>query len=285
MTYSYRSNIRLGEVVLNVSDLSGQINFYNKVIGLAILHQSGDEALLGLRDSQQVLVRLIKTDLPVKAYYGLFHMAILVPDRSALGAALKHILLSGTNLTGGADHGYSEAIYLDDLEGNGIEIYCDKPVEEWDVREDGRIIGVTEELDATGILASSQDLDDYYLSEETVIGHVHLSVRDALAASKRYQKIFDLDDKLTIPSASWIASGNYHHHLAFNHWAGPKLLKREKNRPGLNYFSIVVQNSILFKASLKKAILHSMPILEQSDTYYFMEDEDGLRIKVILEND
>ncbi len=195
-------------------------------------------------------------------------------------------LFSGcTNLTGGADHGYSEAIYLDDLEGNGIEIYCDKPVEEWDVREDGRIIGVTEELDATGILASSQDLDDYYLSEETVIGHVHLSVRDALAASKRYQKIFDLDDKLTIPSASWIASGNYHHHLAFNHWAGPKLLKREKNRPGLNYFSIVVQNSILFKASLKKAILHSMPILEQSDTYYFMEDEDGLRIKVILEND
>ncbi len=285
MTYSYRSNIRLGEVVLNVSDLSGQINFYNKVIGLAILHQSGDEALLGLRDSQQVLVRLIKTDLPVKAYYGLFHMAILVPDHSALGAALKHILLSGTNLTGGADHGYSEAIYLDDLEGNGIEIYCDKPVEEWDVREDGRIIGVTEELDATGILASSQDLDDYYLSEETVIGHVHLSVRDALAASKRYQKIFDLDDKLTIPSASWIASGNYHHHLAFNHWAGPKLLKREKNRPGLNYFSIVVQNSILFKASLKKAILHSMPILEQSDTYYFIEDEDGLRIKVILEND
>ena len=71
-----------------------------------------------MRDSQQVLVRLIKTDLPVKAYYGLFHMAILVPDRSALGAALKHILLSGTNLTGGADHGYSEAIYLDDLEGN-----------------------------------------------------------------------------------------------------------------------------------------------------------------------
>ena len=285
MRYPYQSEISLGEVTLNVHDVVSQAAFYSNYIGFSILSQTDSEVELGLKESKQVLIRLLKTDLPAEKNYGLFHIAILVPSRPALGATLKHLLLSGVNLTGGADHGYSEAIYMDDPEGNGIEIYCDKPVEEWDVREDGRIIGVTEELDATGILASSQDLDDYYLSEETVIGHVHLSVRDALAASKRYQKIFDLDDKLTIPSASWIASGNYHHHLAFNHWAGPKLLKREKNRPGLNYFSIVVQNSILFKASLKKAILHSMPILEQSDTYYFIEDEDGLRIKVILEND
>ena len=106
-----------------------------------------------------------------------------------------------------------------------------------------------------------------------------------MASSKRYQKIFNLGDKMTIPSASWIASGNYHHHLAFNHWAGPNLAKREKYRPGLNYFTVAFNNPIPFKASLKKAMLHSMPILEQSDTYYFIEDEDGLRIKVILEND
>lgn len=282
MSYPYQSEISLGEVTLNVHDVVSQAAFYSNYIGFSILSQTDSEAELGLKDSKQVLIRLLKTDLPAKDSYGLFHIAILVPSRPALGSALKHLLLSGVNLTGGADHGYSEAIYLDDPEGNGIEIYCDKPVEEWDIREDGRIIGVTEELDANGLLASSQDLDAYYLDKETVIGHIHLSVRDAKASSKRYQRIFDLGDKMTIPSASWVASGNYHHHLAFNQWAGPNLAKREKNRPGLNSFSIIFQNPIPFKASLKKAELNQMLILEQSDTYYLMEDEDGLRIKVFL---
>ena len=282
MSYSYQSEISLGEVTLNVHDVVSQAAFYSNYIGFSILSQTDSEAELGLKDSKQVLIRLLKTDLPAKDNYGLFHIAILVPSRPALGAALKHLLLSGVNLTGGADHGYSEAIYLDDPEGNGIEIYCDKPVEEWDIREDGRIIGVTEELDANGLLASNQESDAYYLDKETVIGHVHLSVRDAKDSSKRYQRIFNLGDKMTIPSASWIASGNYHHHLAFNQWAGPNLAKREKGRPGLNSFSIIFQNPIPFKASLKKAELNQMLILEQSDTYYLMEDEDGLRIKVIL---
>ena len=282
MSYSYQSEISLGEVTLNVHDVVSQAAFYSKYIGFSILSQTDSEAELGLKESKQVLIRLLKTDLPAEKNYGLFHIAILVPSRPALGAALKHLLLSGVNLTGGADHGYSEAIYLDDPEGNGIEIYCDKPVEEWDIREDGRIIGVTEELDANGLLASNQESDAYYLDKETVIGHVHLSVRDAKDSSKRYQRIFNLGDKMTIPSASWIASGNYHHHLAFNQWAGPNLAKREKGRPGLNSFSIIFQNPIPFKASLKKAELNQMLILEQSDTYYLMEDEDGLRIKVIL---
>ena len=282
MRYPYQSEISLGEVTLNVHDVVSQAAFYSKYIGFSILSQTDSEAELGLKESKQVLIRLLKTDLPAEKNYGLFHIAILVPSRPALGAALKHLLLSGVNLTGGADHGYSEAIYLDDPEGNGIEIYCDKPVEEWDIREDGRIIGVTEELDANGLLASNQESDAYYLDKETVIGHVHLSVRDAKDSSKRYQRIFNLGDKMTIPSASWIASGNYHHHLAFNQWAGPNLAKREKGRPGLNSFSIIFQNPIPFKASLKKAELNQMLILEQSDTYYLMEDEDGLRIKVIL---
>ena len=144
MSYPYQSEISLGEVTLNVHDVVSQAAFYSNYIGFSILSQTDSEAELGLKDSKQVLIRLLKTDLPAKDNYGLFHIAILVPSRPALGAALKHLLLSGVNLTGGADHGYSEAIYLDDPEGNGIEIYCDKPVEEWDIREDGRIIGVTE---------------------------------------------------------------------------------------------------------------------------------------------
>ena len=146
MRYPYQSEISLGEVTLNVHDVVSQAAFYSKYIGFSILSQTDSEAELGLKESKQVLIRLLKTDLPAEKNYGLFHIAILVPSRPALGAALKHLLLSGVNLTGGADHGYSEAIYLDDPEGNGIEIYCDKPVEEWDIRNDDRIIGETEEI-------------------------------------------------------------------------------------------------------------------------------------------
>ena len=283
MTYRYQSAIRLGEVVLNVHDLEKQTIFYRDFIGFKVLNQTSDQVHLGISGSDEVLMRLVKTDLPAQDNYGLYHTAILVSDRPSLGAELKHLLTNGVPLTGGADHGYSEAIYLDDIEGNGIEIYRDKPVSEWDIREDGRIIGVTEEMDADGVLAESLVQENFALSEGAIVGHVHLSVKNALATSKLYQRVFDLGDKMTIPSASWIASGNYHHQLAFNQWAGPNLAKRGENLPGLNYLTIFVSDEIFFKASLKKAELYGLTILEKSENSFLMEDSDGIRTKVTLE--
>lgn len=282
MTYTYHSDIRLGEVVLNVHDLEGQTDFYTRLIGFAVLYQTENEVQLGISGSSAVLLRLVKTDLPVENNYGLYHTAILVPDRASLGASLRHLLQSGVPLTGGADHGYSEAIYLDDLEGNGIEIYRDKPMTQWDIRPDGRIIGVTEEMDANAILAASPSASEFRLQAGTTIGHVHLSVKNALASSRLYQKIFNLDDKMTVPSASWIASGDYHHHLAFNQWAGPNLQKRAANQPGLNHLTIEFQDDILFQASLKKARLSGVAVIEENKHDYLMEDSDGIQIRSIL---
>ena len=132
----------------------------------------------------------------------------------------KHLLNLKIPLVGGADHGYSEAIYLEDLEGNGIELYRDKPEAEWDVREDGRIIGVTEELSAQAIYELGKELDPFVIAEGTRMGHVHLSVKNSREASSFYQESLGLEDKFTIPHASWIASGDYHHHLAVNEWGG-----------------------------------------------------------------
>ena len=97
MSYSYQSEISLGEVTLNVHDVVSQAAFYSNYIGFSILSQTDSEAELGLKESKQVLIRLLKTDLPAEKNYGLFHIAILVPSRPALGAALKHLLLSGVN--------------------------------------------------------------------------------------------------------------------------------------------------------------------------------------------
>lgn len=155
-------------------------------------------------------------------HYDLYHLAILLPSREDLANLFKHIAELQIQLVGGADHGYSEAIYLEDLEGNGIEIYRDKPVEDWDIREDGRIVGVTEALSAQEIYEMGRKVEPFEIASTTRMGHIHLSVRDSQVASQFYQKVLGLEDKFSVPSASWIASGDYHHHLAVNEWGGKK---------------------------------------------------------------
>ena len=214
MVYEYNSQIYLAEVALNVKDLESQTAFYHQLLGLEILNQSENKVLLGA--GGKPLVRLIKTDdiSNPKQSYGLYHMALLLPTREDLANVFKHLLDLKIPLVGGADHGYSEAIYLEDLEGNGIELYRDKPVTVWDIREDGRIIGVTEELYAQDIYQLGKEIEPFAIASGTSMGHVHLSVKNSREASVFYQESLGLEDKFTIPHASWIASGAYHHHLA-----------------------------------------------------------------------
>ena len=134
MTYDYNSKIYLAEAVLNVNDLARQTAFYTQVIGLEILSQTATEVVLVA--GNKPLVHLIETNREeeVKSSYGLYHMAILLPSREDLADVFKHIAELDYPFVGAADHGYSEALYLEDLEGNGIELYRDKPVAEWDIR-------------------------------------------------------------------------------------------------------------------------------------------------------
>lgn len=124
--------------------------------------------------------------------------------------------------------------------------------------------------------------EHFLLATGTRIGHVHLSVKNALASSLLDQKVFDLGDKMTIPSASWIASGNYHHHLAFNQWSGPYLKKHQEGTPGLGFLTIHIETPLLFSATLKKARLHGLAVLQEDSSSFTTEDEEGIRVKVIL---
>ena len=241
MIYAYNSKIYLAEAVLNVKDLARQTAFYTQILGLEILSQTEEEVLLGA--GGKTLVHLIQTDRTesVKASYGLYHMAILLPSREDLADVFKHMAELNVPFVGAADHGYSEALYLEDPEGNGIELYRDKPVAEWDIREDGRIIGVTEELSAQEIYEMGRKVEPFRIESDTRMGHIHLSVSDSQVASAFYQKVLELSDKFTVPSASWIASGDYHHHLAVNEWSGKHLAKREEQLPGLAYYIVHVE--------------------------------------------
>ena len=285
MVYEYNSRIHLAEVALNVRDLSGQTAFYHQLLGLEILNQSRNQVLLGA--GGKPLVKLIQTENTgnPKQSYGLYHMALLLPSREDLANVFKHLLDLKIPLVGGADHGYSEAIYLEDLEGNGIELYRDKPVAEWDIREDGRIIGVTEELSAQDIYQLGKEIEPFAIASGTRMGHVHLSVKNSLESSSFYQESLGLEDKFTIPHASWIASGAYHHHLAVNEWGGKNLVRRKQGMVGLAYYVVEVEN----KEFLVNLFTQAQDIQGQlqwiSSSEFSVTDKDGIvtHVRVGLE--
>ena len=155
----------------------------------------------------------------------------------------------------------------------------------WDIREDGRIIGVTEELSAQDIYQLGKEIEPFAIASGTRMGHVHLSVKNSLESSSFYQESLGLEDKFTIPHASWIASGDYHHHLAVNEWGGKNLAPREQGMPGLAYYVVEVEN----KEFLVNLFTQAQDIQGQlqwiSSSEFSVTDKDGIvtHVRVGLE--
>ena len=280
----YNSQIQLNEVALNVNHLLQETEFYTKGLGLQILSQSDNEVLLGVGTT--TLVRLIQTNIDkgVKESYGLYHLAIHLPTREALGNFLRHAVHTSLPLIGASDHGYSEAIYLEDFEGNGIEVYHDKPVSVWDIREDGRIIGVTEEMAGQEIYELGHDTIPYQMPEGTRMGHVHLSAKNSKESMEYLTTLLPVEDKFSVPSGSWIASGDYHHHLAVNQWGGPHLDVRVKNIPGLAYYTVETNDASVFKEILQKATVLATTVEKRGEKEVDITDNHGITVRVTLNN-
>ncbi|HFI0395215.1 TPA: VOC family protein [Streptococcus suis] len=279
----YNSQFELGHVALNVRDLELQSLFYQQVLGLQVLSQSPNQIDLGV--GKTTLVRLIQTEQKgeVSHSYGLYHLAIVLPSREDLGTIFRHFIDNKIPLQGASDHGYSEAIYLADTEGNGIEVYRDLPQDAWDVRADGQIVGKSEPMDAETIYALGKKADAaYQMPAGSRMGHVHLSVRESAASSKFYQEVLAVRDNFTVPSASWLASGDYHHHLAVNEWGGKNLKTRQEGMPGLAYYTLLYSNPEAFEATLNRAIAANLTLQRLDNSAAFV-DVDGIKTKLILE--
>ena len=259
----YNSDIIMGRVVLNVNDLNKQLNFYTGTLGMTIISRDEKSADLGTEDGKALLT-LNKVESSWIRSYGLYHVAYLVPTKEDLANILRHFVVSKTILDGAADHGYSNAIYLQDAENNGIEVYYDLDESTWDKREDGKIVGVTEPLDGDGLLAISSELSPYKLPIGTTVGHVHLSVQNAKVSSEFYQNILNFSDKFSVPTGSWLAHGDYHHHLAVNNWAGSSLNLRKEGTPGLAYFDILVESVETYNKLVENIIENNVRVIEQT---------------------
>lgn len=278
----YQSEFELVLVAINVKNMELQTLFYQQVLGLEVLDQSGEQVDLGVGD--KVLVRLIQTDdeTTVANSYGLCHLAIVLPSREDLGQIFKHFIDNKVPLVGASDHGYSEAIYLEDTEGNGIEIYRDLPVSEWDIREDGRIVGITEPMDAEAVYLLGQVSEEtYHMPVGSRMGHVHLAGKNSRSTASFLEQLLHVQVKFSVPTGYWLASGDYHHHLAVNEWGGKFLQVRESGMRGLAYFVVEYQDAFAYKEALKRAQEMGLA-LQLGQQEASVRDENGIQIVMKL---
>ena len=238
----------MGPVRLTVADLNRARDFYRDAIGLTQLEPSEGSVRMGTADpSEPPVVELVgDPDSPPRprGSSGLFHLAILVPTRPDLARTLQRVAEARWRLTGASDHLVSEALYTSDPEGNGIELYRDRPRDEWPVR-DGVLQMDTLPLDLDGVLGELRPEDgDAPMPAGTRIGHVHLNVGDLTAAEAFYSGALGFDVTVRgYPGALFVSAGGYHHHLGLNTWAGEGAPPPPPGSRGLREFEIVLPST------------------------------------------
>jgi catechol 2,3-dioxygenase len=232
----------VGTVHLTVSDLERSIGWYGTVVGLQPLERFDERASLGARGRELLVLVEQRGAAPSRGHTGLYHFALLVPERRALARWLAHAARDRVPLQGLSDHFVSEAIYLTDLDGHGIEIYADRPRELWEGQVGGRL--TTLPLDVDGLLA---ELDDPArepfdsLPAGTVMGHVHLKVAAIPDTVVFYRDVlgFGLQAQLG-DQAAFLSAGGYHHHLGANTWESAGASPPPPGTAGLRLATIVL---------------------------------------------
>ncbi|MFC7018902.1 MULTISPECIES: VOC family protein [Haloarcula] len=250
----------VGRVALTVADLDGVATFYETVVGLVVHDRTDARVVLG--DGTTPLLELVAApDRPERGRdeAGLFHVAVRVPTRAALGAALERVE-AGARLDGASDHHVSEALYLSDPEGNGVEIYRDRPRDEWPERPDGRVQMDTLPLSLDGLRAESDGGGRAPVG--TDVGHVHLEVTDLEAARSFYVDTLGLSLRQEMQGALFVAAGDYHHHLGLNSWRRRTAPQRGR---GLAWFELRVPDAAALTAVRERLEAAGLAVADRDD--------------------
>ena len=222
--FRFPAATRLGQVSLQVADLTRSVSFYQDVLGLRLIDRNGPRAVLAAQGNASPLVELRELTgarpVPRKGALGLYHFAILLPDRPSLGRFVRHLDEIGVR-TGAGDHLVSESFYLQDPDNLGIEVYADRPRTTW--RRVGReLMMATDPVDVGGLLQVAGEARWTGAPAGTAMGHLHLHVGDLEQADAFYSEAVGFDRTVWhYPGALFLAAGGYHHHLGTNTWAGP----------------------------------------------------------------
>ena len=288
-----KPNLYPAHVQLKVSNLVRSIEYYTTVIGLKVLQQTETEAYL-TADGQTSLVSLVEVQnaQPLKqGFAGLYHLALLLPSRKDLGNIVQHFVNMNIRL-GAADHDVSEALYLNDPDGNGIEIYIDRHESEWTWNQDEQVHMVTEQLNFQPILAAA-DGNWNGLPADTVMGHVHLSVVNLDKSEQFYTNVLDYNVVTRYGAqALFVSTGKYHHHFGLNTWNSNNGHAPKKDMVGLKSFTVVLKDA-QYAEEVKQSLTTNGFIVENfaeapvhGGTQLFSTvDPNGLRIVFTLDGE
>jgi catechol 2,3-dioxygenase len=280
MDFSIDSKTVPGLVSLTVQNLERSLEFYCQILGMKTFTETAPRALLGAGDDPFLeLVENRAAQVPSRPTTGLYHFAVLFPSRAALADTLRQLASSRWPLQGFADHSVSEAVYLADPEGNGIELYRDRPRAEWQI-QGSQVTMTTEPLDVDGLLGESQPGEYQGLPPGTILGHMHLRVNDLAAAVEFYTRSlgFDLTARYG-PSAAFVSAGGYHHHMGFNTWNSAGAPPPPQGAAGLRYFSLRLPSSSALQA-LVEHLRQEEPALTPENGGYQVSDPAGNSIRL-----
>lgn len=269
----------VGQVNLKVQDLQRALTFYKEVIGFKVLEQTersakltadGKTVLLSIEQPADVIPKQGRTA-------GLYHFALLLPSRADLGRVLKHLLQVDYPLQGASDHLVSEALYLADPDGNGIEIYSDRPASDWDWN-DNSVVMATEPMDAKNVLAEGLNGSWIGLPEGTVMGHIHLHVSELGKTAEFYTNGLGFEIVCRYGSqALFISSGKYHHHIGLNTWNGVGAPVPKANSVGLESYTLMLPNEESVNETVAQLEKIGAAVTEENGSYV-TSDPSGNRI-------
>ncbi len=272
-------DLRFGAMALAVADLARSIDYYRRRLGMELLEQERRRAALGAGGR-----RLLELEGRPEAKRDpdaadLFHFALRVPSRPALARRLARLLATDTRLTGASDHSVSEALYLRDPDGHGIEIYRDRPRATW--YRNGRVHMGTTALDLDDLVkeapASAGDHDG--LDPDTVIGHVHLETYDLDRSKNFYVDRLGFAVTAERPGASFMSKGGYHHHVAVNTWGGKtRPAEDHRGRIGMLWFEIQMPD----RSSLA-ALAEDLGDAHAAEEPLVVSDPNGLAIRFVAQ--
>lgn len=283
MSFHNSPNTHVNHVHLHVQDLERSLRYYQDVIGLKVLTQTGHTAAL-TADGKSALVTLEQpADVVAKPQRttGLYHFALLLPSREDLAQIVLHFAALGIPL-GSADHLVSEALYLNDPDGNGIEIYRDREPSEWDWRNE-EVNMTTDPLDFRGLLAGVEQQPWQGLPAGTIMGHIHLHVARLDMAEKFYTDGlgFDVVNRYG-GQALFLSTGRYHHHIGLNTWNGVGAPTPPDNSAGLRFYTMVYPDQAAISEVIKRLEAMGANVTEQ-DGHHETADPSGNRIRLIVE--
>ncbi|MCC2117249.1 VOC family protein [Bacillus halotolerans] len=283
---SIHEDTTIGYVKLTIRSLERSLQFYCNVIGFQVLNKTDRQAEL-TADGKRPLLILEENPsavvLPERTVTGLYHFAILLPNRKELGIALARLIENGIAL-GQGDHAVSEALYLSDPDGNGIEMYADRPRSTWQRDREGNYVMTTTAVDIEGLLEEAGEERKTTLPNGTVIGHIHLHVSDLKEAKAFYTDVlgFDIVGDYAGMSALFISAGGYHHHIGLNIWAGKHAPPKPANASGLDYYTVILPHHEELKR-VSDRVKNAGYSLEETENHFLVKDPvSGAHIKFVI---